>query len=308
MQAMILAAGFGTRLLPHTAIRPKPLFPLLNQPLLLLTIRRLQHCGFDHIIVNCHHLGDQIVAALAGIRGIVVQQEERILGTGGGLRQAMAQMRDEPILITNGDIYHTIDYAELVAAYGRAPGRATLAIHDYPRFNSVEVDGDRLVRFAAAPGPGRLAFTGLQVIDPAILTGLPLAEPACIIDHYRRLLAEGETINVQRVDGSFWTDMGTPTDYLALHGGLLQGDIPRWPELDAADSGPLFVDRQAKLSRDCHLQEWVCLGAVSGGSGANLRRVVAWDGVVLPTAGTFVDVLLSESPVSARPTGRGDDQ
>ena len=50
MQAMILAAGFGTRLLPYTRLRPKPLFPLLNEPLLLLTIRRLQNSGFDHII------------------------------------------------------------------------------------------------------------------------------------------------------------------------------------------------------------------------------------------------------------------
>ncbi len=89
MQAMILAAGFGTRLLPHTLLRPKPLFPLLNHPLLLLTIRRLQHAGCDHIVVNCHHLRAQIVAALAGLPGVTVLEEETILGTGGGLRGAL---------------------------------------------------------------------------------------------------------------------------------------------------------------------------------------------------------------------------
>jgi len=84
MQAMILAAGVGTRLLPHTLVRPKPLFPILNQPLLLLTIKRLQRLGFDHIVVNCHHLRDQVVAAISEVSGVVVQEEETILGTGGG--------------------------------------------------------------------------------------------------------------------------------------------------------------------------------------------------------------------------------
>lgn len=113
MQAMILAAGFGTRLLPYTLSRPKPLFPILNQPLLLLTIRRLQQAGCDHIVVNCHHLREQIVAALHGIPGVVVQEEVVILGTGGGLRKARALFRDEPVLVTNGDIYHTVDYRRL---------------------------------------------------------------------------------------------------------------------------------------------------------------------------------------------------
>lgn len=307
MQAMILAAGFGTRLLPHTALRPKPLFPLLNQPLLLLTIRRLQRHGFDHIIVNCHHLGEQIVAALAGLPGVVVQREERILGTGGGLRLALARMRDEPILITNGDIYHTVDYGELVATHRRGGCRATLAVHDYPRFNSVVVEGGRIVDFAGAAGPDRLAFTGLQVIDPAILTELPLGEPACIIDHYRRLLGQGEGLYGHRVDGSFWTDMGTPADYLALHGGLLTGKIPHWPEL-ADPVGPLFVDREAQLGADCRLLDWVCLGAVWGGGGARLERVVAWDGVALPTAGEFTDAVLSESPIDTGTSSRGDDK
>ena len=109
MQAMILAAGFGTRLLPYTELRPKPLFPLLNKPLLLLTIERLQRAGFDHIVVNCHHLRDQIVDLLQDLRGVVVQQEDIILGTGGGLRLALNVFRNEPVLVTNGDIYHSVD-------------------------------------------------------------------------------------------------------------------------------------------------------------------------------------------------------
>ena len=86
MQAMILAAGFGTRLLPYTKYRPKPLFPVLNTPLLVAAVRRLKKFGFSRIVVNCHHLGEQISAALDDIDGVRIQYEETILGTGGGLR------------------------------------------------------------------------------------------------------------------------------------------------------------------------------------------------------------------------------
>ncbi|NNK15095.1 MAG: NTP transferase domain-containing protein, partial [Desulfofustis sp.] len=75
MQAMILAAGFGTRLLPYTKYLPKPLFPVLNTPLLLAAVKRLKNSGFSKIIVNCHHLGEQIVTCLRDIPGVSVQQE-----------------------------------------------------------------------------------------------------------------------------------------------------------------------------------------------------------------------------------------
>ncbi len=100
MQAMILAAGLGTRLLPHTSIRPKPLFPVLNSPLLLLTIARLKNFGFDHIIVNCHHLREQIVEAVELIEDVMVIEEEIILGTGGGLRGAVTTSRSTPTCLS----------------------------------------------------------------------------------------------------------------------------------------------------------------------------------------------------------------
>jgi len=132
MQAMILAAGLGTRLLPHTLIRPNPLFPILNKPLLLLTIERLQKIGFDHIVVNCHHLREQVVAILDGVSGVIVQEEEIILGTGGGLRNALNVLRDEPLLVTNGDIYHTVDFMDFYQYHIENGTLVTLAMHDFP--------------------------------------------------------------------------------------------------------------------------------------------------------------------------------
>ena len=75
MQAMLLAAGFGTRLQPYSLLRPKPLFPVLNRPLLLILVEMLQQAGCGRIIVNGHHLSHLVGEAVAAIPGIVFQDE-----------------------------------------------------------------------------------------------------------------------------------------------------------------------------------------------------------------------------------------
>ena len=113
MQAMILAAGFGTRLRPYSTFRPKPLFPLLNVSLLRLVIEQLQAIGCRRILVNGHYLSKQIANEVGGLKGVSLQMEDEILGTGGGLREALSWIEDEPLLVVNGDIYHTVDLHEL---------------------------------------------------------------------------------------------------------------------------------------------------------------------------------------------------
>lgn len=295
MQAMILAAGFGTRLLPHTRFKPKPLFPILNEPLLLLTIKRLQNYGFNRIIVNCHHLKEQIVKQLQGIEGIIVQEEENILGTGGGLRRALQLMNDEPLLVTNGDIYHTVDYQKLYAEHNINDRPATLAIHDYPRFNSVNVEGEYIVGFGKEDNSSieKLAFTGLYVLDPHILETIEDGVESCIVESYRRLLQQGETLGAYRVDNCFWTDMGTPNDYLLLHEGLLLGTIPRWSELREVD-GPIVVSPKSSLTGNTRLEQWCSIGRATG-NGVKLSRVVVWDDVQLPDGFSADNTLISQT-------------
>ena len=114
-QAMILAAGLGTRLKPLTDTMPKALVPVGGSPLLDWNIRKLQAQGYDRFIVNIHHFSQQI-------RDYVAQQDyaplvqfsdetEQLLETGGGLKKAQELFRDdEPILIHNVDILDNVDY------------------------------------------------------------------------------------------------------------------------------------------------------------------------------------------------------
>ncbi len=292
MQAMILAAGLGTRLLPHTSIRPKPLFPILNAPLLLLTIERLKNFGFDHIIVNCHHLKEQIVTALDGVAGVVIIEEEVILGTGGGIRGALSNMRDEPILISNGDIYHSVNLHEHYRYHQNNGHQITLAMHNYPRFNSVLMNGDRVDAFSKNKGNTTLAFTGLQVVEPQLFEAIRDGEYSCIIDHYRMLLQQGVELKSFRVDDCFWTDMGCVDDYLALHEGLLSEKIPCWQEIGSVRK-PYCIAPRAKLPAHLKLDDWVCIGEATIGDNSQLQGCVIWDDVEIHGGKKISDKIVS---------------
>lgn len=292
MQAMILAAGFGTRLQPYTNLIPKPLFPILNTPLLSLVVNRLKRAGFSRIIVNCHHLRDQIAAALNGIDGVILQEEEHILGTGGGLRKALEVLLDEPLLVTNGDIYHTIDPRWLYLQHQEHGHRITLAMHDYPRFNSVAVQHEEVVAFCLKAPCQTLAFTGLHVIDPVVLSELKKDAFACIIDLYKQKLAEGERIFCCRVDQAFWTDMGTIADYLELHRGLLYGEVPAWEELGPIN-GPISVSQDAVLANDVQVSDWACIGRAEVKAAAKICRSVIWDDAIIESGRVITDGLVT---------------
>jgi mannose-1-phosphate guanylyltransferase len=298
MQAMILAAGFGTRLRPHSLIRPKPLFPVLNQPLLLLTVKRLQNMGFDRIVVNCHHLREQIVSALDGIEGVIVQQEESILGTGGGLRRALKHFDDTPLLVTNGDIYHTLDFKDMYRFHLEQACPVTLAMHNNDRFNTVMVQDGEIVSFDVRRNSSLLAFTGIHMIDPLILRDISEHSYSCIIDHYRKLISDGVKIGCYQADYCFWTDMGCPEDYLRLHEGLLKKRIPSWSEMESGQ-GPFLVDERVRLSSSVALADWVCAGnRVMIGEGSCLERVIVWDGVSIGAGSRLADEIVS-SPDSS---------
>lgn len=125
-QAMILAAGLGTRLRPYTDTMPKALVPVDGQPLLYHVIQRLKATGFERIIVNIHHFGEQIIDYLAanhdfGLDIRISDERDLLLDTGGGIRHA-AQLFDpkSPVFIHNVDILSNLDINALYAAYEQA--------------------------------------------------------------------------------------------------------------------------------------------------------------------------------------------
>jgi aminoglycoside/choline kinase family phosphotransferase/dTDP-glucose pyrophosphorylase len=223
MKAMILAAGLGTRLRPYTDHTPKPLFTISQRPLLALTIDRLRQSGCTAIIINTHHLHQQIDAFVAGQAfglPVITRYEPQILGTGGGIRNIADWWQEDLLLVINADIVCDIDLAQVIACHRRHGQAVTMVMHEHPQFDNVWVDGAEWVTsFDAAPAaPGswrRMAFTGIHLLDRRVLEFIPCHGFAGIIDAYRRLLAGGGRIKAYISRTHYWRDIGTPQSYQA---------------------------------------------------------------------------------------------
>ncbi len=297
MKAMVLAAGLGTRLRPYSLKRPKPMFPVLDTPLLTHTLSQLRQNGAVKVVVNAHHLREQIGVMLQGQEDVHVQMEDIELGTGGGLRLAQSHFDEAPFLAVNGDIVHDLDLAAAYRSHCASGADVTMVLHDCPRFNNVRVNGEgRIVGFAGAAGEGEhlLAFTGVQVINPAVLSLIPEGVFYNIIDCYTELLKRGGSILALVVSSHFWTDMGTPADYLKLHEEILRKG--RMAGFFVENRGnPFCLGQDVIIGTGVSFQDWVAIGhGATIGEGASLTRVVVWDGARVPPGVIVTDSIIIE--------------
>lgn len=245
MIALVLAAGFGTRLRPYTDHTPKPLFTLDRQPLLDIMIRRLSGAGVDTVIVNTHHHHRQIENFLHGQRygaKIITRHEPVILGTGGAIRNTADIWHSRPLLVVNSDIETDIDFQALYRFHLDQGQPATLALCRHPAFNSVAVDHQgHVVGFRKTSDPGGrsasdlMTFTGVQVMSDTILPYIPPEGFASSIDAYRAMLADGHRLSAYIPDPLRWSDLGTPERYQAAARDIMTAhvleriDSPRRP-------------------------------------------------------------------------------
>jgi mannose-1-phosphate guanylyltransferase len=301
MKAMILAAGLGTRLRPYSEILPKPLFPILDRPLILYLLDQLRDQGFGPCLVNAHYLRERLVALLEHLPGVVLQLEEKELGTGGGLRLAMDWMAPGPVLVLNGDTLISCRLDELRSRHQAAGARISLVVHDHPRFNNLlvspagEVTAFRVGAgdFAPARGERLLAFTGVQFLEPALLNGITPGKFQDLIEYYILLAKGGERINIIEVRDHFWTDIGTPADYLALHRDLLTGKIHPWPDFLSRPAGPVWLGEGVEVEPGAKFEEWAMVGAGARiGSGALVRRAVIWPGARIAPGALVEDQII----------------
>lgn len=217
--ALILAAGLGTRLRPHTCYLPKPLFAVAGRPILDIIICRLIDAGAGRIAVNLHHLPEQITEFIKSQNypvPVIGRYEPQLLGTGGAIGNFADVLGRGPFVVINGDILTDISIPALVQQHRSHKPAATLVMHDCPAFNKVAVSPDKdIINFD--PGPGEkerlMAFTGLQVIDPAIYDYIEPGKPVSSIDVFSAMIADGHKIKAMEVRGHYWNDLGTPESF-----------------------------------------------------------------------------------------------
>jgi NDP-sugar pyrophosphorylase family protein len=221
MKAMLLAAGYGERMLPITRVVPKPLIPVLGRPLAPQILARLAAEGIDEAVINLHHLPQPLRDAFGdgsslGLRALHFSlEEERLLGTGGGLAHAAERLKGAgTILVRNSDFLADIALSKAIASHLRSGCPATLVLAPHrPGFTTVEIDDRHRVVAFGGKKTGRYLFTGYHLIEESVLDLIPRGAPSDIVrDVYFGLCADG-LLNAHLHDG-FWWEFGSPREYL----------------------------------------------------------------------------------------------
>lgn len=283
---MILAAGLGTRMRPLSALRPKPVLPVLGIPLIAWPLAWLFRHGVRELVINLHHLPDATRAAAEawappGLR-LRFSEEPALLGTGGGIRRAAAFLREsDPSLVVSGDMICDLDLGGLVARHRARRDRATIALRADPRadrFGTIGLDESARIRRIARRfdlGGSREAGVNVSVylFASRAFDSLPARE---VFNHLDDWLAPALAAGADDLRGELlapeallWEPVGTPGEYLATN--------LRRPAVSYFDA------EQRARQIGVRLAPGLVIGAGARlGAGVELERAVVWDGEQVP--------------------------
>jgi len=303
MKAMILAAGFGTRLWPLTEDRTKPAVPFLGKPLVVYALEYVRAFGAVDVVVNLHHRGDSVREALGdgtafGCR-VRYSLEDEILGTGGALDRAKPWLEDDDFIVVNGKIVTEIDLGPAIAEHRERDAIATLVLSpniSYEHFRIVECDESGLIRrFAGFPEPGcragaaPLMFTGIQILSPRLFEYIPAGRFShTTADVFPAAIADGRPV-VGHVAAGAWKEMSTLSRYLgeSIAAAALRGE----PNVVGQGS---FIDAAAEV------EESVLWRDVRVEAGAVVRGSILGDGVRVPPGIRIVDSVVVKAEIVSK--------
>lgn len=324
----MLAAGRSTRLGALGLAAPKPLVPVCGYPAIRFGLHAAARAGARRAVVNVFHRGDMVQAVLgervasatdgAPEIAIAYSVETELLGTGGGLAKARPLFAAGPLLVMNAKVVADLDLPGLLAAHAAGGAVATMLLRDDPeprKWGAIGVDAaGRVVSIldARSPRPPQGAvtermFTGVHVVEPALLDRLQPVVSDVIRDAYIPALLAGESIAAV-THARYFAEHSTPERYLAGNLALLRN-----PSLLRAPPGPLVgvdpaaaVHARARIIGPCRIEAGAVVEAdavvgpdvvVGAGArvavGALLERAVVWPGAVV--TGAVTDAVVTPS-------------
>lgn len=297
MQAMVLAAGLGTRLWPLTEDRAKPAVPFLGKPLIAHVLELLERHGFTRAVVNTHHLPGSVTRAIGAARlerlAVAVSHEPEILGTAGGLARArtVGLLLPAPIVVVNAKLYTDLDLGAAVAAHAASGAAVTMVLRPNPErapFREVLVEGGRVRGFGAGrepEGAAPLLFTGIHVLEPEVVAAIPERFCDTVADVYPPFVAAGRVHAHVEARGRWW-EFSTLQRYLGLHRRAFEEGLG--PDVSCSPGACVeagAIVRQAVLWEDARVA-----------AGALVESAVLGTGTRVPPGGDVRDAVLVAAP------------
>lgn len=214
---VVLAGGTGTRLRPYTTVLPKPLMPVGDMPVLEILLRRLAAAGFERVNLAVGHLAELIEAYFGDGRryglDLVYRRESEPLGTAGPL--ATMGLTADRVLVMNGDLLTTLEFAPLLEAHVASGAAATIAVlaRKVPvDFGVVHLDGDEVAAFEEKPVLSYDVSMGVYVFEQRVVGLIPSGSRYDFPDLLRAVLEQGWPVHAHR-STDFWLDIGRIEDY-----------------------------------------------------------------------------------------------
>jgi NDP-sugar pyrophosphorylase family protein len=304
MKAMILAAGFGTRLFPLTIDRTKPAIPFLGKPLVGYVAEYVAKFGFNEFIVNLHHQPDSVIDALGdgsnfGVHIDYTREVPSILGTAGALDNARNFLEDDTFLIVNGKIITDIDISEALETHRRTGALATMVLKPNAkreRFTIVETDDGFVTGFGDFARPlteEEIRDTEHEIFTPPMFTGIHILEPR-VFDYiprgvysdivptfYNPALARGERIAAHVTDAN-WFELSTIPRYLDISLAMMSG-------------GSVHFGSNCSMSGAASVKDSVIWDNVTISDGATLYRTIVADNVTIEPGEHFENVAIVQA-------------
>jgi NDP-sugar pyrophosphorylase family protein len=278
MRAIVLSAGYGTRLWPLTEDRTKPAIPILGKPLVGYVAEYLARFGVNEIIVNLHHRPESVKEALGngsdfGVKLRYVEEPE-ILGTSGALDNAREFFETDTFVVVNGKIITDINLAAAFETHRKREALATLVLLPNirrERFSVVETRDGLITRFGGMPTEETLEplmFTGIHILEPGIFEYIPRGVFSdSVIDVYPQAIAKGERV-VAHVATGTWKELSTLQRYLDISLEMLR------------ETGvSLSVGQDCQISESASVVDSILWDRVKIGSNAKVKRAILADEV-----------------------------
>jgi NDP-sugar pyrophosphorylase family protein len=278
MRAIVLSAGYGTRLWPLTEDRTKPAIPILGKPLVGYVAEYLAGFGVNEIVVNLHHRPESVREALGngsefGVKLRYVEEPE-ILGTSGALDNAREFFETDTFVVVNGKIITDIDLSAAFQTHRQREALATLVLlpnDRRERFSVVETKDGLITGFGRMPTEETLEplmFTGIHILEPRIFEYIPRGVFSdSVVDVYPQAIAKGERV-VAHVASGKWRELSTLQRYLDISLEMLR-------EMGAS----LSLGQDCQISDSASVADSILWDRVKVDSNAKVKRAILADDV-----------------------------
>ena len=284
VDAVVLVGGKGTRLRPLTIEVPKPMLPTAGLPFLTHLLSRIAEAGIEHVILGTSYKAETFAAEFGDGAKLGLQidyvTEEQPLGTGGGIANIAPMLRNDTVMVFNGDVLSGVDLGAMLNTHHDRDADVTLhlvRVSDPRAFGSVPTDtaGNVLAFLEKTEDPPTDQINaGCYIFKREIIDRIPRGRAVSVErEVFPGLLATGAKV-CGYVDSGYWRDMGTPEDFVHGSADLVRGIAPS-PALGGR-RGESLVHDDATVAPGA-----VLIGGTVVGRGAQIGPGVRLDGAVI---------------------------